>query len=320
MRVDPATGIAVRLVEYTRGGERLVAAASKVSLSRKPVEDILSMPDGEVEEWILETFRRQHFSPWEHSSYTFIVDGLSRVASHQLVRHRHASYTQLSHRYSEGYLRDAALEACAALGLECPERPREDPEGRRHAYQLYAEALASCAESCSDDEATAAATKAFVVPPTLKDHGLVSRSYLQAASQYYALLAGGARREDARYLLPHALRTRIVVTMNARELIQVFLPLRMCTKTQWELRLIAWLLWQELVATHPRLFRWAGPSCVLRENTLRIKPARLQDYLEGKETFTQPRCPELVERRAIPACIKTAAAIAMIKGKEESMR
>ena len=311
MQVDGATGVAVRLVEYTLEGERLVAAASKVSLSRKPVDDILAMPEDEVEKWIMETFRRQHFSPWEHSSYTFIIDGLSRVASHQLVRHRLASYTQLSHRYSEGFMRDAALEACRALSLDCPEKPREDPEGRRHAYQSYASALRDCAEQCSGEEASRVAFRAFLIPPTLASvaRHAAARAALEAASLYYELLARGSRREDARYVLPHSLRTRIVVTMNARELVQVFLPLRTCTKAQWEIRLIAWLILEELRSVHPRLFKWAGPSCVLRENTLRMKPASLEDYLAGREQFTQPRCPELVSREAIPGCLKTARKI-----------
>ncbi len=306
----------MRLLSYTAEGERLVAAASKVSLSRKPLKDLLAMDEGEVELWIRETFRRMHFSPWEHSVYTFAVEGLSRVASHQLVRHRVASYTQLSHRYSEGYLRAMALEACRLAGLPCPASPREDPGGRRRAYELYSRALGE-ALGLGDGELIRVAWLGFVLPPG-PGHRLVDYAYeyLRAASRYYRLLASGARREDARYILPQALRTRIVVTMNARELIQVFLPLRMCTRSQWELRLIAWLLWRQLARVHPRLFRWAGPSCVLRENTLRAEPASLQDYLEGRQRFTQPRCPELVENKAIPACLRAAASPAWQDGEE----
>lgn len=296
-------GIRVFLVEYTRDGERLVAASSKVSLSRRPVGDLFSMGAGEVEEWVLETYRRGHFSPWEHSVYTFVVDGLSRIASHQLVRHRIASYTQLSHRYSEGRLRDAALEACRRAGVDCPRSPRGD---RRRAYEAYSRALGEAAGI----DPVGVAWIAFVLPPlgrgALEE---VARGLLGAASLYYRLLASGARREDARYALPGSLRTRIVATMNARELVQSFLPLRMCTKTQWELRYIAWSLWRELVRVHPRLFRWAGPSCVLRENTSRKTPATLQDYLEGREGFTIPRCPELVDNKAIPPCLRAATRI-----------
>jgi len=97
-----------------------------------------------------------------------------------------------------------------------------------------------------------------------------------------------------------------VVTMNARELVQVFLPLRMCTKAQWEIRFIAWEMWRELVKVHPQLFKWAGPSCVYRENTSRMEPVELQRFLEGEEKFTIPRCPELVENKAIPTCLRVA--------------
>ncbi|MEB3780910.1 MAG: FAD-dependent thymidylate synthase [Desulfurococcales archaeon] len=300
-------GVRVVLLSYTVDGERLVAASSKVSLSRKPVGDILSIGEGEVEEWIRETFKRQHFSPWEHSTYTFLVDGLSRVASHQLVRHRIASYTQQSHRYTEGYLRDMALEASRITGLGCPGKPK----GRTmEAYKCYSEALHRASEEARDEEVIQVGWKGYVPPPRITGRGLLAEYYrgmLKATGDYYKLLSKGIPREDARYVVPQSVRTRIVVSMNARELVQSFLPLRMCTKAQWEIRRIAWLLWRELVKTHPRLFKWAGPSCVYRENTGRREPATLQEYLEGSQEFTIPRCPEQIENKAIPKCLKTAS-------------
>ncbi len=302
--VDP--GIRVRLVSYTVDGERLVAASSKVSLSRKPIEDILSISEGEVEEWIRETYKRMHFSPWEHSVYTYIVDGLSRVASHQLVRHRIASYTQQSHRYTEGYLRDMALEASRLTGRECPAKPKGQSA---EAYRCYSRALMEASEALGDGEAIKVGWRAYVPPPRIARRGLLGdyyRSLIRATGEYYRLLSMGVAREDARLLIPHAVRTRIVVTMNARELVQSFLPLRMCTKAQWEIRHIAWSLWRELVRVHPRLFKWAGPSCVYRENTSRASPAPLRDYLDGRASFTVPRCPEGVEKPGIPACLRAA--------------
>lgn len=302
--LDP--GIRVRLVSYTPEGERLVAASSKVSLSRKQVDDILSISEGEVEEWIRETYKRMHFSPWEHSVYTYIVDGLSRVASHQLVRHRIASYTQQSHRYTEGYLRDMALTASKLLGIECPEKPK----GRRsEAYQCYSNALDEASERLDDDVIVEVGWRAYVPPPRLARRRVLGdyyRTLAKATAGYYRLLSLGVAKEDARFLIPHAARTRIVVTMNARELVQSFLPLRMCTKAQWEIRHIAWSLWRELVKVHPRLFKWAGPSCVFRENTSKETPSSLNDYLNGSAGFTIPRCPEGVEKPGIPACLRAA--------------
>ncbi len=305
--LDP--GIRVRLVSYTHDGERLVAASSKVSLSRKPVDDILSISNEEVEEWIRETYRRQHFSPWEHSVYTYIVDGLSRVASHQLVRHRIASYTQQSHRYTEGYLRDMALEVSKLTNRNCPPKPK----GRSaEAYKCYSKVLMEASETLNDEEAIRVGWRAYVPPPRIARRGLLGdyyRSLIRATGEYYKLLSMGVAREDARFLIPHAARTRIVVTMNARELVQSFLPLRMCTKAQWEIRHIAWSLWKELVRVHPRLFKWAGPSCVYRENTSRSSPAPLQDYLDGRVGFTIPRCPEGVENPGIPPCLRAAGSV-----------
>jgi thymidylate synthase (FAD) len=300
--------ITVKLIKYIEDVPRLVALASKTSLSRKPLQQLLEISSEEVEVWIKETFKRQHFSPWEHASYTFVIDGLSRVASHQLVRHRHASYTQMSHRYTEGYLRSLALEASRLTESNCPERPSGN---KREVYECYSNAIMIANALLTDtNDLVKLASIAFVPPLTFynKEDLLASwaGSVLVTASDYYRLLSQGALREDARYVLADSVRTRIVVTMNARELVQVFLPLRMCTRAQWEIRLIAWTMWKELMKVHPQLFKWAGPSCVLRENTTRMEPVELQKFLDGEEKFTIPRCPELVENKAIPACLRVA--------------
>jgi thymidylate synthase (FAD) len=300
--------IIVKLIRYTEDAPKLIALASKTSLSRKPLQQLLEISDEEVEVWIKETFRRQHFSPWEHASYTFMIDGLSRVASHQLVRHRHASYTQMSHRYTEGYLRSLALRASEISGWKCPEKPEGNKREVYKCYDLAIMAAISLLEESS--ELVELASIAFVPPITFskKEDMLIewAKSVLWSATDYYRLLSLGALREDARYVLADSVRTRVVVTMNARELVQVFLPLRMCTKAQWEIRHIAWAMWTELVKVHPQLFKWAGPSCVLRENTTRTEPVEFQKFLDGEEKFTIPRCPELVENKAIPACLRVA--------------
>jgi thymidylate synthase (FAD) len=302
-------GITVKLAQYTEDAPKLIAIASKTSLSRKPLQQLLEIGSEEVEVWIKETFKRQHFSPWEHATYTFVIDGLSRIASHQLVRHRHASYTQMSHRYTEGYLRSLALEASKLTGNNCPEKPGGN---KREAYACYSNAITDARLLLAGEgELIRLASIAFVPPPAFHNkEDLVfewAESVLRSASDYYRLLALGALREDARYVLADSVRTRVVVTMNARELVQVLLPLRMCTKAQWEIRHIAWAMWRELMKVHPWLFKWAGPSCIYRENTTRKEPAELEKFLEGEEKFTIPRCPELVENKAIPACLRVAS-------------
>ncbi|MCE4625977.1 MAG: FAD-dependent thymidylate synthase [Desulfurococcales archaeon] len=308
LTAEAGYGIKVRLIKYTEDGERLIAASARLSLSRKPLDSLLSMPDEEVETWIRETLVRGHFSPWEHSSYTWIVEGCTRVCSHQLVRHRIASYTQQSMRYTEGVLRDAALKAAGILGLECPLKPGKTQVSMRRAFRCYYEALSRGALELTGEELYDLMWGAFLIPYR-RGSEEASAAALQAtasAALYYKLLSNGISKEDARFVLPLMVRTRIIVTMNARELIQSFLPLRLCTRAQWEIRRVAWALLSVLNSVHPRLFRYAGPRCVLQENLQRGRPATLKELIEGEEEFTINYCPERIPRRGIRGCLLSA--------------
>ncbi len=311
---DP--GIRVALLAYTRGGEKLVAAAARASLSRKGFDKIEDMGAGEIEEWIRETLRRGHFSPWEHSTYTWLAEGCSRVCSHQLVRHRIASYTQQSMRYSEAYLRDAALQAARLLGIECPEKPGKSGVERRSAYECYSKALSDAVEVLDPGELYSVAWNAYVIPwslsKSLDEAYEAAKLMVEATSKYYRLLSMGSRREDARFVVPHSVRTRIVVSMNARELVQSFFPLRLCMRAQWEIRRVAWALRSLLIRVHPLLFQYAGPRCLVAVQQCRWAPYRLEDLLEGE---APERCPEGVPGRAVPACV-----LSSMRDYEESLK
>ena len=301
----------VKLVRYTEDGEKLVAVASKRSLSRKSLEEQwLKIKDEEVETWIRETFRRGHFSPWEHSVYTFSVEGCSRVCTHQLVRHRLASYTQLSQRYSDNVLRFMALKSAEVAELKC---------GKRE-WRCYAKALREVV-STDEQRLKGLAMLAYVFPPRLSEKKKTSlaRSYLEATAEYYELLSKGVPAEDARYILPQAVKSSIVVTLNARELLHV-ISLRGCTRAQWEIRSMAWLMWREAFKVHPRLFKWAGPRCLFHENLVREEPLSLDNFLgvsfskllelkvdaqaaSPKIKLVSERCPEGVPRNGIHPCV-----------------
>jgi thymidylate synthase (FAD) len=143
-----------------------------------------------------------HLSVLEHASFTFLVEGLSRAASHQLVRHRLASYSQQSLRFTQ-------------------------------------------------------AQPVFVSPPGY-DFG---RFYEQAYAEYKRLLSEGVHEEDARYVLPQGVASRLVVTMNAREL-RHFFELRCCLRAQFEIRALAWLMLAKAKAVAPLMFESAGPVCL----------------------------------------------------------
>jgi thymidylate synthase (FAD) len=129
--------------------------------------------------------REGHESLIEHASATFEIGGISRAASHQLVRHRLASFSQESQRYVEW----------------------SDPE--------------------------------WVLPPAVADdpeaQAVWERFSGEVQSAYRALRELKVRKEDARFVLPNAAVTRIVMTMNFRELLHLF-RLRISPEAQWEIR------------------------------------------------------------------------------------
>ncbi len=260
----------VKILSYTPNCEKLIATSSKQTLSRKPIEkDWEKMDEKTIETWIRETFVRGHLSPWEHCVYTFYIEGVSRVLTHQLVRHRLASYSQYSQRYKK--MKEDMLET--------------------------------------------------IIPPRIKLKGkeaekIFEEATEQAARAYNKLLELGVPPEDARYLLPQAVQTKIIVTMNARELLHFF-GLRTCTKAQWEIRALAWLMWKKVFQIHPLLWKWGGPRCILQENMIREKPITIFELagpLDPEKTsfnktqieqeVLQETCPERVPRNSIPSCIR----------------
>lgn len=131
-------------------------------------------------------YKYGHMSVFEHASVTFKIRGISRACSHQLVRHRLASYSQESQRY--------------------------------------------CEINTDSDW--------YVTPDSFENSYEYDEYMRVAAEEYKDALAAGIKPEDARYLLPEACKTKIVVTMNCRELFH-FLDLRQDKSAQWEIRNLA---------------------------------------------------------------------------------
>ena len=256
--VQTLSTIKVTLVSFTKDGERVVAVASKMSRSRKGWDyHWQNMSEEEVETWIGDAIIHGYWSVLEHSVYTFSIEGISRVASHQLVRHRIASYTQMSHRF--------------AKPVDEYYRPVYPPSAERRAKDVIEEA------------------------------------YRDAYEHYYRLLELGVPEEDARYVLPNGVNTNVVVTMNARELYNFF-ALRLCSRAQWEIRLVAWRMLEEVKKVHPRLFKYAGPNCLIHENFVRKEPITLKDLLSGAKLVSE-RCSEGVEREGIVKCVRNATSV-----------
>lgn len=202
----------VRLLNHTPEPERAIAAAARLCYAPVGAAELLEAMDDDAVRRVLRTIIASgHTSALEHASYTFAVDGVSRALTHQLVRHRLASYNQQSQRY-----------------------------------------------------VTYDSEPAFVVPPVIEADVEASEAFATATQAafdaYRTLLDAGIPAEDARYVLPNAMDTKIVVTMNVRELLH-FLDLRCCKRAQWEIRRLALEMLSLVEPTAPYIFLDAGASC-----------------------------------------------------------
>ena len=226
----------VTLLAHTPDPERTVAFAAKLCYSSSGIEDLR---DGLTEEKISSFVKMLadmgHESPIEHVSFTFGIEGVSRACTHQLVRHRIASYSQKSQRYvTEGQ-----------FGYIIPPEIAKDEK----VSKLFIEAM-EADQKAYDDIAEALKEKHF---KTFIGEGFDEKTAKRMAEKKAI--------EDARFVLPNACETKIVVTMNARTLMNFFHH-RCCNRAQWEIKEVADLMLKEVSAVAPNLFKNAGPSCV----------------------------------------------------------
>lgn len=227
----------VKMIAYTPEPERTVASAARLCYSQVGVEALSEkMSDEGVATFLKRLVDYGHDSPFEHVSFTFAIEGVSRVLTHQLVRHRIASYSQQSQRYVKlehfDYIIPPAIEA--------------DSEARR----IFIKAM-------EDDQKT----YGELVERLEKTH---FDAYLEKG--YSEKKAKGAAEksaiEDARFVFPNACETKIVVTMNARTLIHFF-KMRCCYRAQWEIRALADEMLKRCREVAPILFRTSGPPCLV---------------------------------------------------------
>ena len=226
----------VKLIAYTPDGAATIAKAAKLCYSPVGVEAIEEkLDEAEVARFVAMLADMGHASPMEHISFTFAIEGVSRVLTHQLVRHRLASYSQQSQRYVRldqfEYIIPKAIEKDEAATA----RFIESMKAAHRAYEDLTEEL-----------------KAVYVKE-LEESGMDEKKAASAAEKRAI--------EDARYVLPNACETKIVVTMNARSLMHFF-TVRLCERAQWEIRDMALAMLKEVLAVAPEVFKQAGPACV----------------------------------------------------------
>ena len=206
----PEAKLNVKLLKYTENPEITVATAAHLCYANSKIDELQKkMNSTYAEKLIKHLIESGHYSVLEHASFTFGVEGISRTLTHQLVRHRIASYSQQSQRY------------------------------------------------VNEKEF------AYVIPPKIKADSEMNKKFeefMETSRELYAKLSESVPKEDARFVLPNAAETRIIITMNTRSLYNFF-EHRLCTRAQWEIRAMATEMLKEVTKVAPLLFSHIGPKC-----------------------------------------------------------
>lgn len=226
----------VTLLAYTPTPEILVAAAAKLCYSPADLETLMGgITQEKAEDFVEMLGEIGHQSPIEHASFTFGIQGVSRALLAQLTRHRLASYSVQSQRY----VREKAFEYVMPPEIAAIPEAREEfiramEEDQRHYERLT---------------------------QILKEKHLEENLGRGMEEKPAARAAEKSAIEDARFVLPNACDTKMVVTMNARSL-QNFFHHRCCNRAQWEIRALAEEMLRQVLGVAPTLFAKCGPGCV----------------------------------------------------------
>lgn len=217
----------VTLLTHTPEPERVIATAARLCYSADDVETIMDeMRYNDAEKQIKLLQSIGHESPIEHVSFTFAIEGVSRSLLAQITRHRIASFSVRSQRYVK--VEDAFV---------VPDEIAIDED----AFPYFETAIAT-AKECYQQISN-----------------ILTKYYVETGMN--AKAAEKKAIEDARYVLPNACCTSMIVTMNARELLHFF-RLRCCNRAQWEIREVADEMLRLCQEVAPTLFDGAGTPCV----------------------------------------------------------
>jgi thymidylate synthase (FAD) len=212
----PETNVKVVLLEKSPHPTAMTATAARTCYSASEPAAIVQRWERKPDDMLATVERVRaagHHSTLEHNIYVFGITGLSRAATHQLVRHRHLQFDQQSQRY---------------LAFKDGDFPYVKPR------------------------------KLSSLPQLSEKFDTLMR---EIGETYDEMLKAGIPGEDARFVLPNAAASQLVVSGNARAWYE-FLTLRTCNMAQWEIREMAFEVLRILKREDPALFRDAGATCV----------------------------------------------------------
>lgn len=226
----------VELIAHTPEPEKVVAAAAKLCYSDAHIDTLLEgLTPEKTTNFLNMLSNLGHASPIEHASFTFGIEGVSRTLLAQITRHRIASFSVQSQRYVRledfRYVIPPEIEKDEIAKQQFIDSMNED--ARR-----YLELVKTLEARHTED---------FLA------QGLSEKAARSKASK--------KANEDARFVLPNACETKMVVTMNARSL-QNFFALRCCNRAQWEIQACAEEMLRLVYPVAPTLFGKSGPACL----------------------------------------------------------
>lgn len=285
----------VKLIAHTPNPEEVVAQAAKLCYSPVGVDEIMEkLTPEKIEKFVDHLATIGHESPLEHVNFTFAIEGISRVTTHQLVRHRLASYSQQSQRYVKleqfEYIMPPEIEKDSYARTIF----KKHMEDSQKAYDELVEALIenkldekypTWIEDTEDEYANLSTEE------QLQLNQNIANLWAKNHKKEYSALEKEAI-EDARYVFPNACETKIVCTMNARSLLHFF-NVRCCNRAQWEIRAMADEMLKECKKVAPTLFKKAGPDCTFGkcgEGSMSCGHPRKPEDLVGKMYEWCPEC------------------------------
>lgn len=226
----------VELLAHNPDAEKLVAAAAKLCYSQSTIENIMDGLDEQKTASFVEMLAEiGHESPVEHAFFTFGIEGVSRVLLAQITRHRIASFSVQSQRY----VSEKQFEYIIPPQIEAiPEAKAEFLSAMQQDQQHYDK-----------------------LKSVLKQHHY-ERLIQEGRDRKTAVsVAEKAANEDARFVLPNACDTKLIITINCRSLLNFFSH-RCCNRAQWEIHALADEMLKLVYSVAPHLFAQAGPPCL----------------------------------------------------------
>lgn len=226
----------VFLLQHTPQPETLVASAAKLCYSKSNIENIMQgLEEEKTREFLNMLVEIGHESPIEHVSFTFGIEGVSRSLLAQITRHRIASFSVKSQRY----VKEGQFEYIVPPEIENEPQAKEiyfkTMEDLQKQYNVITDILSSKHYN------------------TFLEEGKSEKNAKRLAEKKAI--------EDARFILPNACETKIIITLNARSLLNFFKH-RCCNRAQWEIRNLAVQMLKLVRQVAPTIFKNAGPPCL----------------------------------------------------------